>query len=187
LDEEIISADAFYTEQLVRMEYINTIHLMTVSLMVCTRTTISKIGFLQHMFDRVVDTSLLETLEIESSARIAVVLGRLFKMHPSFLQEVGSLLRRIDNHQQGSTDRLYVVIFAEKLSDFNRIIYERLEEITSRLCGNDSNCLRRTMNNLRIVSYDHYFDLLRLARVGIDTFPYGGELLGFCSALKGVF
>lgn len=177
----MLHADEFYTEQMVRMNYINTIPLISVSLFVfdinCTRQMIDTIqDFSINVTEK---QNLLKTLELPLDAKIMVVPGRQFKMHPTFLRVLYSIMAHFQALDASSGALKHVVvIFAESTLDFNRIIIMEIESMLMEIFSNDALYVHRIMKHVKVYSYRHYFLLSKIARAALDTFPYGGKT--FC-------
>jgi hypothetical protein len=121
-------------------------------------------------------------LQFPPHARVAVILGRLFKLHPDNLSLLMDTLGYIDSQytQQKKINSaeaehgqppINIVLFVERLNEFNEIIYARLNELAVEK-GLDAT---RMMNYLKFASYrDYYHKITPYARVALDTYPYGG-------------
>lgn len=170
----------FYTEQMVRMNYINTIPLPVV------RATFFLTGnmcfftfniFVQDYSENITaHHALLSTLELPMDAKIAVVLGRQFKMHPTFLRLLFSLLAHIQSIDAGAPMKHFIVLFVESVVDFNRIIAMQIENMLMDIFPGNPTHIHQIMKHLRIFSFQHYFALSKIARVALDTYPYGGKV-----------
>ena len=138
----------------------------------------------------------LMSMGIAFDSKLCAVLGRLFKVHPSFDEAMAGVL--ID-----SPWNTVLVLVAEKIGEWNEVIYKRLQErVTATLLSRmlsmqekkltDLNLIEpngvpldvseqavAAMSKLRFVSYSFYGKLVQLATVVLDTYPYGGE---FCYA-----
>ena len=130
----------------------------------------------------------LEKLGIAIDDKIAVVLGRLFKFHPEFdVAIVGILLATIDKNST-------IVLILEDILEWNDIIYNRIKScLVATLMNNDltTNILISgegrvveeytilamdiLFRHLRLVGYHYYGEVLLVADVALDTFPYGGK------------
>ena len=65
------------------------------------------------------NAAIYRSIGVPSDSKICMVLGRLFKMHPDFDEALAGIL-------MGTPDNVVLVFVAEKLGEWNEIIYERL-------------------------------------------------------------
>jgi predicted O-linked N-acetylglucosamine transferase (SPINDLY family) len=120
---------------------------------------------------------------IPDGSQICLVLGRLFKLHPDFDEALVDIILT-------SPENTVIVLIAEKISEWNDTIYERIRDVLesrmkmkemgmNEVNTTDASTYEATLNDfmgkLRFVSYNYYSDLLISARVVLDTFPYGGK------------
>ena len=127
------------------------------------------------------------SMDIASGSNLCAVLGRLFKLHPSFDEAMAGVL--LD-----SPSNTVLVLVAERIGEWNELIYNRLQErvtavVLSRMMSVKEKNMTETsrdpydvrgdtvaaMSKLRFVSYSFYGRLVQLATVVLDTYPYGGE------------
>ena len=92
-----------YSEQLVRMNYINTVPALQ-------SDTISRSESL-HSLD----------LNQRHDTQYCAIIGRLFKIHPVFDQVIMKILRSTHEH-------IYIVLIAENVLNLNRILYQRFQQ-----------------------------------------------------------
>ena len=114
----------------------------------------------------------------------AVVLGRLFKIHPVFAAAVADILIATRNgSSDGST--VSVVFVSESVWEWNEAIFSNVATaLRSRMMIGDidkasadhSSAVAACLARLRFAHYHLYVDLLLSATVVLDTFPYGGKL-----------
>ncbi len=122
------------------------------------------------------NNELLRHLELPLDARIVIVPGRQFKMHPMFLRALLSLLAHfqlIDKVEKNP--KHFVIIFTESMPDYNRIIVEQIENMLLEILQGDSERIQSIMRHFRVIGYMHYFQIAMISRAALDTFPYGGE------------
>jgi hypothetical protein len=130
---------------------------------------------------------------------ICLILGRLFKLHPSFIEMLAILLLQIQvehSQQQEEESRIIIILFAEKIYEQNQYFYRLLIDtiiIQLRQQYNDNNnnnddddsihsfAEEIVHNHIRIVDYQqYYFQLLSSYTVLVlDTFPYGGKIYSY--------
>lgn len=107
-----------------------------------------------------------------------MVLGKLFKFHPTFIQALAQILMQLSGN-------MYIVVVTESNYHWNEIFYEKIRrEVIQEL--NDDKYLNssassdekvlKTLSRLIFMHYDHYYVVLKNAQVTLDTFPYGGCL-----------
>lgn len=150
--------DVQYTEQLVRMDYVNSIPL------------------LEGQFNEADRIRIFQELELPNDAKIAVVLGRLFKFHPSFEDLLIKLLIRIYESPESVRNSTYILCFAERLNDHNRIIFNRIEEsLRNKYPQYPDHAIRTILSKFRVIQYLRYYhNLSPHARIALDSYPYGG-------------
>ena len=200
--DEIPTADAHYSEQIVRMENINVVplsspHSTRLSKVLSnfytlhsssnsTSNTSDNSQFSQHDTEAMGDVNALSSLGFPVNCDLVVVLGRLFKLHPEFDELLVTLLLDLYVRDQSSivinstSTATFVVLIAENVYELNTIILERLiNAIDARIASTHS--LSQTSANMlvakyvRLVGYNHYYTVLRSAKVVLDTNPYGGK------------
>eukprot|EP01032_Pedospumella_encystans_P014902 gene14902-17096_t len=206
LVDEIPTADAHYSEQIVRMENINVVPLSSPHStrlskvtsnfysMYCTSNSTSNTSdnsqLPQHDAEALGDLNALSSLGFPVNSGLVVVLGRLFKLHPEFDELLVTLLldlyvrdhRSIDtNESSNDTSTTYVVLIAENVYELNTIILERLiKTIDARIASthtlSQTSATKLVAKYIRLVGYNHYYTVLRSAKVVLDTNPYGGCL-----------
>jgi predicted O-linked N-acetylglucosamine transferase (SPINDLY family) len=103
LDVEVNGAIDHYSEQLVRMNYMNTSPILAVS------KEILKL----NEFD----------LGIPENSKFCSVIGRLFKFHPIFDEALFEILERTPSN-------IYLVFIAEQVSEINKLLFDRLHNST---------------------------------------------------------
>lgn len=106
---------------------------------------------------------------MQASSKYCLVLGRLFKIHPTFDEIVYRILLDTSVGVGGSNAaNYYIVFFSEAQSKWNAVIYERLLSLFSVQRHPEF------INRVKFVHFHHYTDLIISATVILDTFPYGG-------------
>lgn len=115
-----------------------------------------------------------------TDARFALVLGRLFKIHPEFIDTIAQLLVMLNNSNNNGI--YYIVFVAEKIIDWNDAIYRQLKEAYKNI--NERQLLfHKTANaqplKVRFIHLSLYRQLVVSATVVLDTFPYGGIISMF--------
>lgn len=134
---------------------------------------------------------------------INLVLGRLFKLHPNFDDVLAGILisspehsmvvlisEKIYDWNQFIYDRIYnrvVDLLNSTFSIDNNVAMTSNDPTTIGLYLDNSEIshlqlfaqAKLVVKKLRFMNYDFYGDLLRLATVILDTFPYGGTIF-FC-------
>lgn len=219
LDDEVpIAAHSHYSEQLVRMQHINTVPLAEpfTSRLKRLQLNISAVAPAsssahedQHSDENVFkahqeaenDRKALSALNFSVDDDIILVLGRLFKVHPEFDDIIADLLLQIveltaapatsttsEDVDADSATSTYIVFIAESLDALNVLVYERMLAALqlklrstaptfspSETTQEDSRAHKLFHRYVRFIGYDHYYTLLRSARVVLDTYPYGGE------------
>jgi hypothetical protein len=129
-------------------------------------------------------------LPVNSS--FALVLGNLFKIHPTFDDMVVRLIARWHFRNVANSDDFHVVFIAEKVVETNEMLFERIKLRVSLLqspeTGNSvtDGDIAAMMSRILFASYDHYFNLIMHAAVVLDTFPYGGCLTAHDALSNGV-
>lgn len=130
----------------------------------------------------------MQKLAVPSTTKIYLVLGRIFKLHPDFIDTMADLLIALHELEVANRENCSVLVFfAEKLANFNQrlmsALYQavsvKLESNTSHRNSSYGADLNHLMNSIlrrvKIVDYeDYYFALLQGAHAVLDTFPYGG-------------
>lgn len=165
LDVERKDAEEEYSEQLVRMEHTNTAPFIPIRSAPLVETEEARDQRLQN---------LLQLPFPSPRVRYALVIGRLFKIHPQFLDAVGEILLRSTGTAQESSEpvTLVVVFVAEKVSEYNEHVWQYLDAYTRRRGGcDDMDCMLR----VRFMEFNAYVKLVVDAHVVLDTFPYGGR------------
>jgi predicted O-linked N-acetylglucosamine transferase (SPINDLY family) len=181
LDAEVKQAgDQHYSEQLVRMEYVNTAPFKKVGMQqICRHCNIYLyiysfiLGFLPSShcpFTPATATTPLQSGSVTAAERLEVlaalrmpaaapyclVVGRLFKLHPEFDSALGEVLRR--------NPQAFVVFIFERALAWNRVAMQRLAGAVGPA----------GMARVRLGAFSKYSALVRHADVILDTFPYGG-------------
>jgi len=139
LDHEVPWAADHYTEQHVRMDYMNSA------------------PFVRTHTDPV---SLVEAFGIPEGSKFMAVLGRLFKLHPTFDRTLARILAHVPD--------AYILVIAEAALHTNQMLWERLQETMAFHPG--------TAERVRFIDYKNYNKMLHQAEGVLDTFPYGGCL-----------
>jgi len=184
LDIEVpLAAEDYYSEQLIRMEIMNSAPI--------------KQAERSGTYNR---NEILKGMGLPKEVSLSLVLGRLFKLHPNFDVVLAGILIL-------SPETSMVILIAEKINDWNQLIYDRIyNRVIDLLKGtynidsniadtsHDTSITRLHPDNsetpqfkllahadliikkLRFLNYDFYGDLLQVATVILDTFPYGGCL-----------
>ncbi|KAJ1449155.1 hypothetical protein M885DRAFT_113548 [Pelagophyceae sp. CCMP2097] len=160
LDTEVSDADSMYDEQLVRLEHVNTAPFVEADLW---RDSSPK-----HISD---------FLPLEDDARLYVVLGRLFKLHPLFDDILVDLLSR-------DTEGV-VVLIGEPQRALNSRLWSRVSGAVKRAVA-DADLKDSVLRRIVFVDYWNYLHVLANAAVVLDTFPYGGCLTALDSLSNGV-
>eukprot|EP01041_Mallomonas_annulata_P002643 gene2643-5185_t len=157
LDVEVSDAWSHYSEQLVRMEFINTIPLsqMTIPDPLPPKTVFG----------------------VSKGASYALVLGRLFKLHPDFDSVVVQILLQAPH--------AYVLLIREAVSEWNEIIWNRIKQAVLNIVE-DVQSGGDVLRRIRFVPYELYSDALLQASVVLDTFPYGGCVTSHDAVSNGV-
>mgnify|MGYP003386909262 CR=1 FL=1 len=119
-----------------------------------------------------------------------LVLGKLYKIHPIFIDAVVDLLLQSNpvhtpRNPNENENELYIVFIAEGISTWNQNI---IDQLTDRLAGH-TQILNLNLNTtrsilyiqhiltyIRFVNYHDYVTILTSATVVLDTYPYGGCL-----------
>lgn len=142
LDTEVDDAHQHYAEQLVRIDLVNTAPFVQV------------LDLKARLGDTLKPRAELVS-DNDPGGALYLVLGRLFKLHPSF-DDV--LFRILERDPTG-----LVLLVAEPQARVTHALYRRFEN-------------RSTLDRLRFVDYWNYVHALATATVVIDTYPYGGCL-----------
>lgn len=151
-----------YSEQLVRFEFINTIPCITDEWD----------GGLETNVEAVHGRALLSGLGLPNDALLVSVLGRLFKIHPDFIDMLASLLLKM--HSFDKEDRVFLVLFAERTFDFNQLLFDALSETIARKSLNES-MIAAVMRRVKLYHFGKFYhQLLPITRIVLDTYPYGG-------------
>lgn len=138
--------------------------------------------------DRSQRESLLQEAGLPVDCKFAVVLGRIFKFHPEFESILVNLLisfydlanktiRRANTSSLSFTSDYYLVVFAEKVIDYNRFfhlrIQERLQQHSRSFTLSEQIII---LQRLRIIQYTRFYHRLSpFAEVTLDSYPYGGK------------
>lgn len=104
--------------------------------------------------------STTEHFGVPDGTPYAIVLGRLFKLHPSFDNILFDIL-------QSSSG--YIVVIAEATPEWNELVYQRWKEYAWR------HSMHSLLRRIVFTHYDYYVDALLRAKVVLDTYPYGGQ------------
>lgn len=140
--------------------------------------------------------ALLQRLSLPDDAQYAIILARLFKIHPMFDEVLFRILRGVvADEQRASGAACYIVVVREKTLEWNHILFERWATYQRQLCcadGASQDCCSEyyllnsvssanvssdeayVLHRIRFVNYRHYSLALVHARLVLDTFPYGG-------------
>lgn len=200
--DEIPTADAHYSEQIVRMENINVVPLSSPHSTRLSKVTnnfyvnhptsnsasnTSDYGQLSsHDAEALGDLAALSSLSFPVNSDLVVVLGRLFKLHPEFDELLVTLLLDLYVRDQSNivinstSPATFVVLIAENVYELNTIICERLiNAIDARIASThtlpQTSATMLVAKYVRLVGYNHYYTVLRSAKVVLDTNPYGGK------------
>ena len=135
--------------------------------------------FLPHDVEARGDLEALLSLGFPLNCDIVAVLGRLFKLHPEFDELLVTLLLDLHGRDTSPSSASYVVLIAENVFELNTIILERLiRAIDTRITGTHTlppiSATMLVAKYIRLVGYEHYYTVLRSAKVVLDTNPYGG-------------
>jgi hypothetical protein len=120
---------------------------------------------------------------LPSDAKFLVILGRLFKFHPEFLEMIADLL--IFSAEDPDKEKLFIVAYAEKTYQYNEDIMESLMKTVQlkKPSFTDSEVLE-VLNHFKLLQYsEFYHSLSPFARGMLDSYPYGGKtclILLFC-------
>lgn len=147
LDAEVSDAWNHYSEQSVRMQFINTIPMSKA------------------------DQSIVRSVKmfgIPEDSRIALVLGRLFKIHPTFYDAILNILY----HTRALYPPVYILLIRESVRSWNDQLWTAMTRRFEDLVGPEMSVT--LLQRIRLISFSMYTDALLLARVVLDTFPYGG-------------
>lgn len=107
-------------------------------------------------------------------SKISLVIGRLFKIHPDFIAIlVDLLLTTLDDPE------IKLVFIAEKIHHYNSHVHGLIKSRLAVLNVSDYDTYR-CLKKVNYVHYNHYFELLTVARVVLDTWPYGGKCKTYC-------
>jgi hypothetical protein len=115
--------------------------------------------------------------DLPSDAKFLVILGRLFKFHPEFLEMIADLL--IFNSEDPDKERLFIVAYAEKTYQYNEDIMESLMKTLQlkKPSFTDSEVLE-VLSHFKLLQYsEFYHSLSPFARGMLDSYPYGGKLV----------
>jgi len=176
LDVEIpTAAHEHYSEQLVRMEMMN---IAPIALHDKGRNYDQPWSSLDALLGKA------RTMEKdEKNVKLAVVLGKLFKLQPAFDE---ALVRLLYQTNVVDKEQLHLVLIAEKLADWNALIFERLRahiKLVLSTCGNKAQEEEEEeedllLSRIHFINYASYYEVLShpATRVVLDTFPYGGCL-----------
>lgn len=138
------------------------------------------------------DQKTLNSLNFTMNDDIVLVLGRLFKLHPTFDRAIAELLQMefSDTAATSEMGSKYIVFIAESLDELNVIVFNRMvaalhvqlsdREAHRGDAANENRARELFHQYVRFIGYEHYYALLRSARVVLDTFPYGGKISRAC-------
>lgn len=126
----------------------------------------------------------------------AVVLGRLFKIHPSFTDTVADLLvsTPVDGRDaSGELSAVFSVVFiSESVHEWNEEILLAIGKVVraklklsmadNQTEGRFEECIER----IKFVHYHQYVEALLAATMVLDTFPYGGCLTAHDALSNGI-
>lgn len=146
-------ADEHYKEQLVRMEHMNT-------------------SPLKDNNNQSLNNEFLLSIGLPKNCKYAAILGRLFKIHPLFLDACAVLLSKHST--------FYIVLITESVWDWNEIVLRRWKKVMRA-----KNCLS-CLSRIRFVDYVSYTEVIHNARLMLDTFPYGGCLTTHDALASGI-
>ena len=145
-------ANDHYSEQLIRMEYMNTAPLS------------------QHT--NADNDNVSTSLGLPVDSKYCAVLGRLFKIHPIFDEAIIRILAQ-------SPPSVYILLVAENVFEINEIVIDRLVASAHDLIANSSpEMISSLLSRVRLVDYSMYSNVIAGAECILDTFPYGGCLTG---------
>lgn len=116
---------------------------------------------------------ILKSLGLPENAKYCAIIGRLFKMHPTFDEAIFRILS-----STADNINVYIVMVAEEVGDINRHIYMRLQ--------NNTLATPKLIERIRLVDYSKYVDVILHAECILDTFPYGGCLTAHDAMANGI-
>lgn len=178
LDAELdAAADDDYVEQLVRMEFINTLHSPLPSPLG------SENNESPDILKVIAEVANLPSVAVQNPKptnpvhiKYSLVLGATYKMHPEFLKVVAELL--VETQADSVVTPMFVIFIAERGSvEFNEHVLQQIRiSLENATVVSVDTPILSLLRRVQFHSYDSYFELLTHASVILDTFPYGGCL-----------
>ena len=194
LEVEVKYAEQHYTEQHVRMHWMNSAPLRplwdddaryihpidkivsnpTTNTTTTTTTTTATTTATTATTD---DGSFATRKKVEDKYDYpyALIIGRMFKIHPSFQRAVVQILMKSPESKVVMIAEDFDPITQEIYESFQRTVYELVKMTTLPVEKVDEWC-NNVMSRLLFVEYAAYADYIVNAKVILDTFPYGGCL-----------
>jgi len=105
------------------------------------------------------------TFGLSENTNYAVILGRVFKLHPLFDEALFHILL--------SAPSASIVVIQESFLPWNTLFYDRLQSYFQQHTTPTQTA--ELLSRIRFVNLDYYTDVLLQASVTLDTFPYGGK------------
>lgn len=175
-DDEVLQANEDYSEQLVRMKFVSSVPFIYEKAEVDLMTASDWMS---------------AGLPCNSSQQAncplaAVILGRLFKLHPDFIDMLVALLGKVVQSDHRDASRIAILFFAERNPYWNQMLVTKLRDslkknFVAQGVANSTDMVHMAMQHVRLLTYSsaHYEKICRSARMVLDTFPYGGKLHSF--------
>lgn len=169
-----------YTEQLIRFEYMSTAAFVPV----VKNESLDYSTFINRHFQ----------FFPERRHKHAIVLGRLFKIHPMFTDTVAELLVRTPVGESGNEGDIESVLFSvvfisESVHEWNEEILQAIgKSVRAQLAMLQEPAARldECLSRVKFVHYNFYVEALLSATMVLDTFPYGGCLTAHDALSNGI-
>jgi len=110
---------------------------------------------------------------VPKNAKYCAIIGRLFKIHPTFDDIIFKILSSTAKRED-----IFIIMVAEEISDINRQLFSRLL--------NNSADAPNLIDKIRFVDYSRYVDVIMHAECILDTIPYGGCLTAHDAMSNGI-